>query len=67
MNARQLAVAFLRLTMTTRLDIARQLGLDDGLDEFTPHEVSNEICRRVNRRGLRDDFERLVASREQTQ
>lgn len=44
---RELTVAFLKLTRTQRNQLAAQLGLDSGLADVDPHDVSNEILRRV--------------------
>jgi hypothetical protein len=43
----RLTVAFLKLTRTQRNQLAAQLGLDSGLADVDPHDVSNEILRRV--------------------
>jgi DNA repair exonuclease SbcCD nuclease subunit len=44
---RELTVAFLKLTRSQRNQLAAQLGLDSGLADVDPHEVNNEILRRV--------------------
>lgn len=46
-QARELVISFLKLTRTARFDIARQLGLSDGLADMDQAEVANEILRRV--------------------
>lgn len=54
------AVNFLRLSVTTRLEIARKLGLDEGLDAMRGDMASLEVCVRVHDQGCFDEFVKLV-------
>lgn len=58
----EVAVAFMRLPVTSRLEIARKLGLDDGLDDMRGDKASLEVCRRVFNEGCFDDFVVAVRS-----
>lgn len=57
---REVAIEFMRLTPTTREEIARKLGLDDGLTGMRTDVASLEICRRVHDKGCFDEFAKLV-------
>lgn len=57
---RDVAVAFMTLPVTRRLEIAHQLGLDAGLDDLNVRDASLEVCRRVHNDGCFDDFVVLV-------
>lgn len=59
-DARQMAIAFMKKPVTTRLEIARALGLDEGLNELSSLNASLEVCRRVRRDGRFEDFARAL-------
>ena len=53
---RELSVAFFKLTKSRRNEIAAQLGLDEGLADVEPREVSIEILRRVREANKIDEL-----------